>query len=58
MEATRDCGNCFYSGQCDGSRVCEYYDPVVPEEYPDDITEEKRYDFYKEWFEYLKDFNN
>ena len=52
------CSNCYFSSTCDRYIKCEYYTPI--DEQPlddanndDDIIEQNRIEFRKEWFRYV-----
>lgn len=47
------CYYCNCTGECEG---CEFYDPVTDEAIDKTVgeyIEEKRYEFYAEWFQYI-----
>lgn len=52
----RECGNCYWSGQCDSDVRCEFYTPDVQDLSEDDLgelIESRRAKFRAEWDEYL-----
>ena len=48
------CEKCFWREQCAQSEVCEHFTPLEEcDEIIDVIIEEKRYEFYEEWFDLI-----
>lgn len=53
----KHCINCYYCDKCQCDKVCEYYTPI--DEPPiDDIIEQNRKEFHREWFRYIKAWNS
>lgn len=48
------CNKCLWREQCVSDEVCEYYTPFEDgEEELDELIERRRYEFHKEWNEYI-----
>lgn len=53
------CDGCYWNGLCDCSLPCEYYDALGGEDDDSSILayiEKERREYYKEWCEYIRDF--
>ena len=47
------CDKCLWREQCVADKVCEHFAPMDEDEHIEQLIEEGRYEFYKEWFAYI-----
>lgn len=57
----KECKNCFWYGNCDGTTLCGYYYDVNGEEYSDgqiaDMVERGRREYEQDWRIYVGEFD-
>lgn len=61
MLSKRYCGNCYYGDLCHCDETCEDYTPVNEQSIDEDINnmvEQNRIAFRKEWFGYIERCND
>lgn len=53
----KKCRRCLYFDLCGTNKVCDDYTPLSENIDINYIIEAKRREFYKEWFQYIKENN-
>ena len=52
------CDKCLWFGQCESVNACNYYTPLNDDELVDEVIENARSEFHKEWAVYLSQNNS
>lgn len=55
------CADCYYNALCDYDETCDEYYPIndtAVDSVVDDVVEDSRISFRREWFEYIEAFYN
>lgn len=58
--ADRNCNECYYADMCPGLkwRVCDHFLPADPDELLDQLSRERRMEFYEDWVEYAAEYRD